>query len=291
MFLSTSSVIILGFGSVFAFIYIVLLICSSKKYKDLTNVLEEKKFPLHDLYGIGFLILDLIHYRYNSRKEIDRKRDVEIVYGNKYADFYLSVIAAQRITISLTIAVIGFALFGMANDITILMVMLAFAAVGYYYYATNTAAIIRKRSDELLRQFPDIVSKLALLINAGMIMKEAWYKIAENGDGLIYEEMRKAVVDMENGTSEFDAYYDFGVRCVIPEIKKFTSTMLQGLVKGNQEFAIMIKEQNREIWDIKQNHVRQQGEKAASKLLIPICLMFVGILIMVIVPIFTNLGV
>ena len=52
-----------------------------------------------------------------------------------------------------------------------------------------------------------------------------------------------------------------------------------------------VKEQSREIWNIRRNLIKQQGEKAASKLLIPICVMFVGILIMIIVPIFTNLGV
>lgn len=36
---------------------------------------------------------------------------------------------------------------------------------------------------------------------------------------------------------------------------------------------------------VKKQLVRREGEKAASKLLIPICVMFVGILIMIIVPI------
>lgn len=290
MFLSTGSIILLSIGSLFALFYIILL-ASSGKYKEFIQALDEKKYPLHELYGVGYRLLDIVHYRYNSKRELKRHKDFELVYGERYVDFYLTANAAQRITISFTLFVAGFAFYGIINDLTVLMVFLLFSGLAYYYYATAASKIIKKRSEELLNEFPDVVAKLALLINAGMIMKEAWKKIAMNGTGLIYEEMKKTVDEMENGKTELDAYYDFGVRCVIPEVKKFTSTMMQGLVKGNQEFAIMIREQSKEMWEKKQHLVKQQGEKAASKLLLPICLMFIGILIMVIVPIFTNLGV
>ena len=103
--------------------------------------------------------------------------------------------------------------------------------------------------------------------------------------------MRRAVQQMNNGVSEVDAYAEFGARCISPDIKKFTSTVIQGLVKGNRELAEMIKHQSREICDVKRHNVKQQGEKAASKLMIPMMIMFFGILIMIVVPIFANIGV
>ena len=81
------------------------------------------------------------------------------------------------------------------------------------------------------------------------------------------------------------------MRCIIPEIKKFTSTIIQGMTKGNSELSAMLQEQSREVWQLKKQIVRREGEKAASKLLIPICIMFIGVLIMIIIPIFANLGV
>ena len=102
--------------------------------------------------------------------------------------------------------------------------------------------------------------------------------------------MQITVNQMNNGVSEADALYSFGSRCVIPEINKFTSTIVQGISKGNSELVAMLQEQSKEVWSLKKQHVRRQGEKAASKLMIPLMIMFVGILIMVIVPIFANLG-
>ena len=124
-----------------------------------------------------------------------------------------------------------------------------------------------------------------------MIMREAWEEVAYTGDTALYKEMQRAVDEMKNGFSEIDALSNFGSRCILPEIKKFTSTITQGLVKGNRELVFMLQDQSKEVWSAKKHSVKRQGEKAASKLLIPIMLMFIGILIMVIVPIFTNMGI
>ena len=96
---------------------------------------------------------------------------------------------------------------------------------------------------------------------------------------------------MQNGVSDIDAVYNFGVRCIIPEVKKFASTIVQGMTKGNSELAAMLQEQSKEAWQIKKQLVRREGEKASSKLLLPLCIMFIGILIMILVPIFANIGV
>ena len=45
----------------------------------------------------------------------------------------------------------------------------------------------------------------------------------------------------------------------------------------------------REAWEQKKQLVKRQGEKAANRLMIPVFMIFGGILVMVIVPIFANL--
>ena len=49
------------------------------------------------------------------------------------------------------------------------------------------------------------------------------------------------------------------------------------------------RKQSAEVWEQKKQIVKRKGEKAANSLMIPVFLMFGGILIMVIVPIFANL--
>ena len=45
-----------------------------------------------------------------------------------------------------------------------------------------------------------------------------------------------------------------------------------------------------EMWETKKNEVKQKGEKANTKLLLPVLLIFIGILMMVLVPVMNGLG-
>ena len=236
MELSLVNIIIMAIGSTVASVFIIFLLMG-RKFDHYLKPLNSKDFPLYEIYGFGLAVLDVFNYRYGSKKERDRRKEVQLLYEERYADYYLSILAAQRITISTLIAIGGFVLYGLTNDVTVLLIMFLFAFAAYHYFGNSTGSQIKKRSDDLLGEFPEMVSKIALLINAGMVMREAWKQVAESGEGLLYEEMRKTVVDMENNMPEMDAYLQFSNRCVIPEIKKFTSMVMQAY-KGNREFSL-----------------------------------------------------
>lgn len=288
--LSVAEIAIMAAGAFFLLIWLIFYY-KGLKYNSMFDSLNEKEYPLKEIYGLGYGVLETVHYSYKSKRDRKLRQELEVLYDRKYSEFYLRTIHSQQITIAATVFVISFALYCFASDITALIVGFAFAGLAYYYFGTVTRKKILKRSDELLHDFSEVVSKLALLTNAGMILREAWQEVAFAGTSTIYIEMQTAVIEMNNGVSEVDAIYNFGSRCIIPEIKKFTSTIVQGVTKGNSELTAMLQEQSAEVWQLKKQLVRRAGEKAASKLLIPICIMFVGILIMIIVPIFTNLGV
>lgn len=277
-------------GAVFTFLWIILYF-AGLKHNSMFDVLEEKDFPFKEVYGMGYAFLKLINYGYKGKADRKLRQHLEILYGEKYSEYYLRVIRSQQITLSITLFVFSFSLYGLTAEIVAPFVGFAFAALAFYYFGTVTAKKISKRSESMLNDFSEVVSKLALLTNAGMILREAWQEVAYAGEGDIYIEMRTAVDEMNNGVADVDAVYNFGTRCIIPEVKKFTSTIIQGMTKGNSELTAMMQQQSKEVWSLKKQLVRRAGEKAASKLLLPICIMFVGILIMIVVPIFTNLGV
>ena len=282
--------LMIAFGAISLIAWIVFYV-EGKKHNSMFDVLEEKEYPLKEIYGLGYAVLEIIKYKYKSKSDRKLRQELDILYGSKYSEYYLRVIHSQQITLAFTVFVLSFAFYGLTSEILACIVGFVFAGLAYYYFGTVTKKKILKRSDELLHDFSEVVSKLALLTNAGMILREAWQEVAFAGNGIIYTEMQTAVNDMNNGVSEIDAIYNFGTRCIIPEIKKFTSTIIQGMTKGNSELTAMLQEQSKEVWQLKKQLVRREGEKAASKLLIPICIMFVGILIMILIPIFTNLGV
>lgn len=289
MVLTITDIIVMCIGVVYLMFWMFLYL-KGKKNASLFDPLEEKDYPFKEIYFVGYAFTELINYQYKSKADRKLRKNLDVLYGSKYADYYLRVIYSQKITMATTIMVIAFAMYGLSDSFAGFLLGVMFAGVAYYYFGTITENKILKRSEEMLSDFSEVISKLALLTNAGMILKEAWEEIAYTGETSLYKEMQKTVDEMNNGVAEVDAIFNFGTRCIIPEIKKFASTIVQGLVKGNSELTIMLMEQSKEVWAAKKQNVRRQGEKAASKLLIPICIMFVGILVMILVPIFSNLG-
>lgn len=289
-YLGALDYIMIILGVVFLIVWMIFYIIGWK-HNSLFATLSEKDYPLKEVYGLGYGILETFKYKYKSKSDVNLRKELDVLYGSKYSEYYLRVVHAQQITISLTLLVVSFILYGISSEITAFVVGVAFAVLAYYYFANDSKEKILDRSNEILRNFPEIVSNLALLTNAGMILREAWEEVASAGDSIIYKEMKVAVDEMNNGIAEVDAIYNFGSRCIIPEVKKFVSTIIQGINEGNTELIGMLQQQSREVWQLKQQIVRRDGAKAASKLMIPICLMFIGILIMIMVPIFTNLGV
>lgn len=287
--LTVKDIIIFSIAGILTFIWIFFYF-KGKKYSSLFDTLDEKEYPLKELYFLGYGIMETFHYQYKGKQDRKIRQSAAILYEKKYAEYYLRLSYAQKVTFAFTLVLLGFIFYGFTSEIAILFVMFIFAFTAYYYFGTLMTEKISKRQEEMLRDFSEVISKLALLTNAGMILREAWEKVAYNGKSTIYIEMQRAVEEMNNGVSEIDALQSFGTRCVLAEIKKAVSTMVQGLTKGNKELVEMLQTQSSESWQMKKHIATRDGEKAASKLMIPMMLMFVGILIMILIPIFANIG-
>lgn len=281
---------ILGIGCVFLVIWLIIFI-ASRSYDEMFETLDENEFPLKELYSMGYFIMERSKYQYKSRRDRKLRQDMEVLYEKKYVEYYLRLTYARAITYGMLLFVLAFVIYALSGELGVLLIMFMFSGLSVYYVMTLAPKKIEARSSQLIGDFSEVVSKLALLTNAGMILREAWELTSKVGDGVFYQEMRNAVVEMENGISESEAIRRFGIRCMMPEIKKFSATLIQGIQKGNSELSSMLQNQSAEIWNLRKQNVRRQGEKAASKLMIPIFMMFVGVIIMVVVPIFSNLGV
>lgn len=271
-------------------LWIVLLFVGSAKYKGMIEPLDSKKYMLKGIYGVGFFLLNLVHYSYNSQFDLKRRAQAKIVYGEKYGEYYYCVNVAEKVSYAFTCLVIT-PLLGPLFDTPIFMLFGVFAAVILWYYAdTKITDIIKEREISITKDFCDVVSKMALLINAGMITREAWEEISVTGDSVLYDEMRNATIDMQNGMSEIDAYVAFGNRCGVTFVKKFISMLVQNLAKGNKELIEFLKQESAVCWEEKKHIVKRQGEAAASKLMLPLGMILIGIFVMILVPIVSKIG-
>lgn len=289
MILSIMDLIILALGAV---LVLLVLRLSMKGLADqaMFDGLNDEDYPFHEMYGMGYQVTKLLKLDYKNKRDRKLRKELCSLYEPKYADYYIRAVYSQRFTMTLIVAACACPLYCLSQSVLLFVLALAGAVGAYIYYGMATKELIEKKKEEFLSDFSNVVSKLALLVNAGMILTEAWERVAFSSDRPIYQEMQRSVAEIRNGTSASDAINQFGVRCMLPEIRKFTSTLIQGIAQGNAELSPMLRQQSSEVWELKKQLVRRQGELADSKLLLPMCLTFVGILIMIVVPIFANLG-
>ena len=166
---------------------------------------------------------------------------------------------------------------------------MAAAAALIVYLDMEVSGAVERKHDEILSDYPEILSKLTLLVNAGMVIREAWIKVAYTCDRAMYKEMQLTSEEMNNGVSELDALHNFAQRCSVKEIRKFASILSQNIQKGGSELTMSLRYMNEESWEEKKHRAKRKGETAGTKLMIPLMIMFVGILFMIIVPIFSNM--
>ncbi len=149
---------------------------------------------------------------------------------------------------------------------------------------------VNKRHAAISRQFPNVVSKLALLVTSGMIMDRAWRETADSQSEELYLEMRRTSLELENLVEPAEAYTNFLNRCNTKETTKLASAIIQNQSKGNAEIGRLLKDMAHEAWQERRHTAKRDSEKANSRLMIPTMILFVSILIMIIVPIFLQFG-
>ena len=274
-----------------AVVWIILLHRGCKKHAMMIKPLDSKKDPLKAFYPLGFEILEMIHYRYNTFQDKKRIGQAKIVYGERFGEYYYRVNMAEKITYAATCVMISPVLGPLVGNNLFSLFGLVAAGFLYYYADTKITDVIKARENDLSRDFADMVSKLALLINAGMITREAWEDIAHTGEGTVYDEMRTTVDEMNNGVSEIDAYLNFGNRCGVQSVKKFTSMLCQNLTKGNKELVDFLKAESAICWEEKKHYVKRKGEEASNKMMIPLGMILVGVFVMILVPVLGNMGI
>lgn len=217
------------------------------------------------------------------------------LYGKKHAENKTKHLLAKLISypiIGVAILLAIGALFmslGKANvGIVILIVGTILVLVLVYAMYDDLSDKVNKRRDAIARQFPNAVSKLALLVTSGMIMDKAWKETAYSNETQLYREMQKTSEEIDNLVSPEAAYGGFINRCNTKETAKLASAIIQSQSKGNKEIGILLKEMAKEAWLERRHIAKRDSEKANSLLMIPTMLLFIAILVMLMVPVAMN---
>ena len=153
----------------------------------------------------------------------------------------------------------------------------------------------QKRREQLLYEYPEVIMKFTLLVQAGMNVRNAFYKMAgdyqkkkKEKKSLALEELLTACYELDAGMSEAEVYYRFGERCGQVRYKTWATLLVQNLQKGSRQLSELLEKESTEAWDERKRKARMLGEVASTKLLLPMILMLVVVMAVVMVPAFMG---
>ncbi len=158
----------------------------------------------------------------------------------------------------------------------------------------------RKRQKELLLDYADLLSKLMVLIGAGLTIPNAWERMVKDYEWALeqkkqkpraaYEEMRQTYYQMQSGMAEGDAYREFGRRCRLQPYLKLSGLLEQNRRSGTKNMRAILETEMADALEQRKNLARRLGEEAGTKLLMPLFLMLGIVMVMIMVPAMMTMG-
>lgn len=147
----------------------------------------------------------------------------------------------------------------------------------------------KKKEEQLMLAYPEIVSKLCLLIGSGMTVRTAWERIVKDyrsrrETNYAYEEMLFTFYELERGLPEGRAYAAFGRRCRIRGYRKLGSLLEQNLKKGTAGLLALLQEETGQAFEERRAFAVKLAQEAGTRMLLPMILLLAVVLIICIAP-------
>lgn len=160
----------------------------------------------------------------------------------------------------------------------------------YLREKNNDRQKLEKKKRELLKDYPDIVSKLIVFIGAGLSVRQSWEGIVKDYESenkekrYAYEEMAKSLARLKTGTQENIVYKEFGRSCLLRQYTKLASLLEQNRKSGISTLSTLLGMESQSAWEERLNLAKREGEELNTKLLLPLFMMLLIVMMMIIVP-------
>ena len=175
--------------------------------------------------------------------------------------------------------------------IEVFLILLVFVCI-YFNRYNSLHKKIKATRESILRDFPDFINKLVLLLNAGMVVTAAFEKITQDyknrvdqsHEKYLYEELCKMQDNIRFTNSGFlDELNDIAQRSGVRDVMRFNTIIVDNIGKGS---ALVEKLQNESqiLWTGRIKMAEERGKIAETKLTFPMVLQLLVLIIITIAP-------
>lgn len=155
----------------------------------------------------------------------------------------------------------------------------------------------QERKLEMRKEYPGIVNRMALYMEAGMTIRGAFCRIegeyarGKKSKNPIAVELAIAGNSLRSGVSEAVVYESFGRRTGMQEYTRFCAILNQSLKKGSVEITLRLRQEGERAQEEGMRFQKKRGEEAETKLLLPMMISMAMVMILIMVPAFSGMDI
>lgn len=278
-------------GIVTAVIYLLLLVFSRAEEPG-----PETEKVLRPLYKMAlFLYHNSLAGRVFLRGREEIEQELRTLHPGESGEVLCEKYYTRKIMFTLALHLLG-VIFGILSGQRVLWLLLEGTAVITFIMADRDLhSEILKRRKLMKLAYPDIVYKLLLYLHAGMTIRGAMMKLAEDhekrkGSDAIGEEIAYTCRELKAGISEGAAYERLGRRTAVREYIRLCTLLAQNLKKGSTNLEVRLQEEAEHASYERLQESRRLGEEAGSKLLLPMGMLLLVVMLVIMIPAFSSMG-
>ena len=149
-----------------------------------------------------------------------------------------------------------------------------------------------------MAEYAGFVSMLRLYLMAGLTVKNAFARITADlagqkrsaGKQYLYEELKTACYQMENGMAQEQVYQEWGKRCGDMRYRRLSFLLGVHLKQGNSQLLQLLAGEVESAREDRRNCAKKAGEEAGTKLLLPMMMMLMVVMMLVLLPAYLDFG-
>jgi tight adherence protein C len=176
--------------------------------------------------------------------------------------------------VGIGVGVLAGALFSFMLDWSLLRGLIVALLAGVAgYYAPNLYLYQRghDRTEKMQRELPDALDLLCISVEAGLGFDAALAQVARNTQGPLAQELARVLQEMQIGLGRSAALRALGERNTLPDLRSFTSAMVQADAFGIPVGQVL-RVQSNEIRTKRRQRAEEQAQKVPVKIMIPLVL-------------------
>ena len=136
-----------------------------------------------------------------------------------------------------------------------------------------------------------------MLLRSGLTAKTAFGKITADYQRrkardkvfrYAYEELSIAWYEMANAVPEDKCYESFGRRCGLLPYMRLGGLLAQNVKKGNKSLLTLLGQEAGEALEERKRRAKKAGEKAGTRMLVPMVLMLLVTMVILLYPAFSS---